>query len=61
MQWIDALEVQVSAIDHVEGTRLAHKQVEDADIVELAIADMGEGGIAPLRSSSVCSFTAAWA
>ena len=44
MQCIEALEVQVSAIHHVEGTRLGHKQVEDVDIVELAIADMDEGG-----------------
>ena len=44
MQCIEALEVQVPAIHHVEGARLGHEQVEDVDIVELAIADMDEGG-----------------
>ena len=44
MQCIESLEVQVPAIHHVEGPRLGHEQIEDVDIVELAIADMDEGG-----------------
>src|SRR5665213_142024 len=44
MHCVKALEVQIPAVHHVEGARLGHQQIEDVDIVELAVADMDEGG-----------------
>ena len=44
MQGLKALEIQVAAIHHVEGSSLEAKQVQHLDIVQLAIADVDEGG-----------------
>ena len=59
MEAVEPLEIEVAAIHHVEGARLGNQHVEDVDIVQFAVGDVDELGIAPRRSSSVCSFTAA--
>ena len=43
MQGVQALEVDVAAIHDVVGARLGNQQVEDVDVVNLAVGDFDEG------------------
>jgi len=44
IQRVEPLEVEVASIHDVEGARLDNKQIQDVDIVQLAIGDVNEGG-----------------
>ncbi len=44
IQRVEPLEVEVAPIHDVEGARLDDEQVQDIDIVQLAIGDVNEGG-----------------
>ena len=43
MQAVETREVEISSIHHIESSRFWHKQIQDADILHLAVADMNEG------------------
>src|ERR1039458_10602381 len=48
VHWKPAIEVDVSAIHDIDGTRLGQQLIEDIDVVQLAVADEDEGrDIAP--------------
>ena len=52
MQCIQAREIDVTAIHHVEGTRLEGQQVQHVHVVQLAVADVDEGGNRPAQALS---------
>src|SRR5665213_3502583 len=55
----EPIEVDVSTIHDVDGTRLGHQLIENIDVVKLAVAEKMKDGILPRKSKSVCSLTAA--
>lgn len=42
VQRVQALEVEVAAIHHVEGARLRDEQIEDTDVMQFVIQDVDE-------------------
>src|SRR5262245_13515014 len=44
MEPVEPLEVEVSAIHNIEGTRLGDEHIEDVDVVQFAIGNMDETG-----------------
>jgi hypothetical protein len=59
MEAVEPLEVEVAAVHDVEGAGLGNQYIEDIDVVQFAVGNVDKTGIAPRKSSSGCSFTAA--
>ena len=55
MQCIQPREIYIAAIHHVERTGFEGQHVQHVYVVQRAVADVDGGGMAPRRSSSVCS------
>ena len=49
MHRVQALEVHVAAIHHVEGSGLHGEDVQHIDVVQLAVADVDERGNRPAQ------------
>ena len=59
MEPIKTLEIEVAAIQDVEGTRLRDEIVQDIDVVDFSLGIWINEGIEPRRSRSVWSLMAA--
>jgi hypothetical protein len=58
LQRMEAAEVDLATVHHVDGAGFGNQHVKRMNIVQLAVRDMEKLGILPRRSSSVCIFTA---